>query len=474
MKGKLTRLASVAVIITGLLSGCADSQTPSSSEAASTTAAPQSSSSEQSAEPAEPVTITLWHSMSDEAGVLMDELVQEFNNGIGAEKKITVEAIFQGAYSDSTSKLRTILQNDQKDELPDVMQIDATGIVDYLSTDYKYTVDDALASDPDYDLSQLLEVPLKTWNYYDMQLGLPFASSTTVMFYNKTMLDAAGVTQAPTTFQEIIDLAAKLPAKSADGADLYAYAQVPNTPTLANWIGQMKGTSANASYALDMLNGHQGNPTKLICDSEGTLATFLTEWKKMYDQGALYNQSSGLGDIFVAEQLALYTGSSSNLSTLLTMIGDKFELGCAYFPRVNADANFGATVSGSGMFMFNKGDEAKTGAAWEFVKFLASADVQAKFSTGTGYFPSNKGSFEVDTYKDYVAAYPQFEVSVNQVNETSPDLMGITIGPSWDFYMEIQNQISTMLDSGASVDDTVNSMASALNGLLEQYNNSNS
>lgn len=473
MKKRLALVTAVIVLI-GILGGCASTTndpSPSNSDSPSPAAA---SPETESPVPSEPVQITLWHSMSDEAGELMETLVSEFNNGIGMEKGIEVESVFQGAYSDSTAKLRTILQNDQRDQLPDVMQIDATGMVDYQATEYKYTVDDALENDPSFDMSQFLEVPLMNWNYNGVQLGMPFSSSTTVMYYNKTMLDAAGVTQAPTTFQEIIDLADKLPGKTDDGNDIWAYAAVPNTPSLANWIGQIKGTDIDASYVVDNQNGRSASATKLVCDTEGTLSTFMTEWKKMYDAGALLNQSSNISDLFIAGQLALYTTSSSNLSTLLTVTDGKFELGCAYFPRVNSDANYGATVSGSGMFMFDKGDAAKTAAAWEFEKYLVSPDVQAVFSTGTGYFPANKDSYQTNAYTSYVSQYPQMEIGVNQVNETSVDMVGVTVGPSWDFYMEMMNQISSGLESGSSAEEITDSVASTLNGILDQYNKSNS
>lgn len=467
MKRKGLSLVMAGALLAGALAGCSTSS-PSASTPDATSTSPVSSST-----PAEPVKLTLWHSMTDDAGPLIDGFVRDFNAGIGKEKGIEVEAIFQGSYSDATTKLRAILQNDQKDQLPDVMQIDSTGIVDYMSTDYSYTVDEALADDPDYDLDGLLEVPLVNWNYNGVQLGMPFSSSTTVLYYNKTMLEAAGFKSAPTTFQGIIDIAAKLPKQNAVGAAVSAYAGVPNSPSLANWIGQMPGTSTDASYLVDSKNGRAGAVTKLVCDGEGTLLTFLTEWKKMYDAGAVLNQSDGLSDMFIAGQLAFLSASSSNLNTLLTSVGENFEIGSAYLPRVDDKSNYGATVSGSGMFMFDKGDDAQKAASWEFTKYLLSADVQAAFSTGTGYFPSTKAAFETDTYKTYAAKNPQFEIAVKQVNETSPDMLGITIGPSWDFYMEIQNQTSAMLDSGTDPAAAATEMASVLNGILEQYNRSN-
>lgn len=424
-------------------------------------------------DPARPVTISFWHSMTDEAGTEFENYIKEFNSTLGTEKGIIVESVFQGQYSDATAKLRPLLQNKQGDRLPDVMQIDATGIVDYLNTEYAFTVDDALALDTAYDLSQIIEAPLKAWNYGGRQLGIPVSASTTVMYYNKTLLDAAGVDAPPSTFDGIIEAARRLPAVNANGQKITAFAQMPNSPLLANWIGQIPGRGADASYIVDKRNGRDATATKLVCDTEGTLLAFLSAWKGMYDAGALLNVSDGLNNLFLAQQTVFLTASTSNLSSLLIQIDNRFELGCAYFPRINQSSNFGATVSGAALFMFNKGDSVKTAAAWELVKFMSSAPVQARFSVATGYMPVNTGSYAEGIYTDYAARYPQAEVGSGQLSETSADLMGITVGPSRNFYMEIMNQVSAMLNENKEPELTVSSMAAALNLLLDDYTAAN-
>jgi sn-glycerol 3-phosphate transport system substrate-binding protein len=420
-------------------------------------------------DPANPVTISFWHSMTDDAGMEFENYIKEFNATLGAEKGIIVESVFQGQYSDATAKLRPLLQNKQGDRLPDVMQIDATGVVDYLNTEYAFTVDDALAVDGAYDLNQIIQAPLKAWSYGGRQLGIPVSASTTVMYYNKTLLDAAGIDRPPSTFDGIIETAGKLPALNANGQKITAFAQMPNSPLLANWIGQIPGQDAEASYIVDKRNGRDGTASKLVCDTEGTLLSFLRAWKRMYDAGALLNVSDGLNNLFLTQQIAFLTASTSNLSSLLTQIDNRFELGCAYFPRIDQASNFGATVSGAALFMFNKGDQVKTAAAWELVKFMSSAPIQARFSVATGYMPVNAGSYAEEIYTAYAARYPQTEVGSGQLNETSPDLMGITIGPSRDFYMEIMNQVSAMLTENKDPELAASSTAAALNLLLEDY-----
>ena len=420
-----------------------------------------------------PVTIRFWHSAADDAGLAFDTYVREFNATVGAEKQIIVEAVFQGQYADATAKLRPLLQTRQTNTLPDVMQIDATGVVDYLNTDYAYTVDEAIAADRNYDLGQIMEAPLKAWNYGGRQLGLPVAASTHVMYYNKTILEAAGIASPPTTFDEITAVSGRLPAVNVNNQRLTAFAQQPNSPLLANWIGQIPGRSSGSSYVVDKRNGRDGDAAKLVCDTEGTLLTFLRSWKAMYDSGALLNVSDGLNNLFLTQQIVFLTSSTSSLMSLINQVGGRFEIGCAFYPRINNSANYGAAVSGSALFMFNKGDSAKTQAAWEFVKYMCSANVQARFAAATGYTPVNSGSVNERTYIDYVTRYPQALVGTRQLAETSPDMMGIIVGPSRNFYMEIVNQVSVMLEQRRTPEETVTSMARSLNLLLDDYAEAN-
>lgn len=432
-------------------------------------------SSEPSTAPASavPVRISFWHSMADDAGRAFETFAGEFNRGPGAEKNIVVEAVFQGQYADATAKLRPLLQSGQAEALPDVMQIDSTGVVDYQHTEHAYTVDDALKADPSYDLNQIISAPLRAWNYGGRQLGLPVSASTTVMYYNKTLLDAAGVSSPPTTFDEIIEASRLLPPQNADGRKLTAFAQIPNSPLLANWIGQLPGPDADSSYLVNNRNGRDGSADRLVCDTEGTLLEFLTAWKTLYDAGAVLNLSDGLNNLFLTQQICFLTASTSNLAGLLNQIDGRFELGCAYFPRIHDGARFGAAVSGSALFMFNKGNAAKTAAAWEFVKFMTSADIQARLAAATGYMPVNTASSDEDVYAAYLTANPQAETGAQQLAETSPDMLNVTVGPSRDFYMETMNQISAMLTGNKSPEEGAASMAAVLNLMLEDYAEAN-
>ncbi|MEU9452182.1 extracellular solute-binding protein [Streptomyces sp. NPDC048277] len=98
---------------------------------------------------------------------------------------------------------------------PDLAQIGS--YADYAAAGKLYEAGDLLSIPVQADFpSQLAEAG--QWNH--AQYGIPFAASTRVLFYNKTLFAKAGITTAPTTWK---DLAADAEALKAQGVT-YPYA----------------------------------------------------------------------------------------------------------------------------------------------------------------------------------------------------------------------------------------------------------
>ncbi|MEU9382348.1 extracellular solute-binding protein [Streptomyces sp. NPDC048279] len=98
---------------------------------------------------------------------------------------------------------------------PDLAQIGS--YADYAAAGDLYEAGDLLSIPVQADFpSQLAEAG--QWNH--AQYGIPFAASTRVLFYNKTLFSEAGITTPPTTWNE---LAADAKALKADGVR-YPYA----------------------------------------------------------------------------------------------------------------------------------------------------------------------------------------------------------------------------------------------------------
>ena len=412
--------------------------------------------SAQSAElGSEPVTITFWHSASDEAGVLVDKYVKEFNET--NDKQITVEAVYQGQYSDAATLMKTVISAENYSELPNIMQLDATGKVDYYNSGRALTIDEAQEQFGETITDGIFDTVLANWQYSGAQLGMPFATSTTITYCNMDLLAQAGWSECPTSFTDIIKLSADMKAAGIEAA---AYGTVPNTPTLANWLGQM------GSYLVNNKNGTDGMATALDCVDNGALRDFLAAWKEMYDAGAVENTSLSTNQ-FVAGEVAVFTSSSSNLASVLSKVDGAFEVGVANFIRVNDDVPYGATASGSCLVLFKDDEnELKEQAAWEFLKYMISDAVQCDFAAGTGYTVAKPS----ETWDAFIAdGHEQYDTGRQQLSITSPEMRSVTVGPSVDFYNAIMSGVGAMLENGTDPDTAAAELADTLQGLLDNW-----
>lgn len=188
---------------------------------------------------------------------------------------------------------------------------------------------ESLAGENAYDLGQIVESTRLSQTYKGKMIGMPFNSSTILLYYNKTAFEEAGIAQPPKDIDEMVADAPLLLKKDASGnVTRWAFSGVPTTYELCAWLGQQNGLS----LICDQNNGHDGIPTKVLFDENGTMETFLAKWKRLYDTGALENATSGVTASFASGRTTMMLASTSQLTTVLDMVGNRFEVGVAYLP----------------------------------------------------------------------------------------------------------------------------------------------
>lgn len=413
------------------------------------------------------ITITWWHSNSGVIGEAADALVEKFNRTIGEEDGIYVEAIYQGSANDTLTKVRTVAQAGDSSMLPDLVQLDSTGVVDMAGNESLYYVED-LAADQGEDLSFVLDHALESMKYRGKVIGLPFNASTLLFYYNRTLFDQLGL-EAPRTLDDLIKAAPALIARDDKGnVTRYAIASVPTTYELCSFIGMQHGLS----YITDMSNGHDGTPTRTLFEEDGTLHDFLVKWKELYETGGLNNLTSGVSAEFAAGRTASMLASTSNLTSVQEAVGRRFELGVGNVPMVDEDATGGVNLSGGALFTFHK-DAQKKKAVWTFMKYLTSAQAQLEWHIATGYLPVNKDTYTMQEYIDHTQANPLFKVASDQLLASNAKVTGLWIPNAYQVYYSFQAGIRSMLEEGRDVDETVSALADEIDGYLDEYHSIN-
>lgn len=402
-------------------------------------------------------TISFWHSMGGVNGQAIDTLVQKFNDE--NEYGITVEAEYQGSYDDALNKLKSAQIGNMGADLVQVYEIGTRFMIE---SGWIVPMQSMVNAD-EYDTSVLEPNLAAYYTINNMLYSMPFNSSTPLMYYNKDMFDAAGITEIPDSLEAIAEVGDKL----LDGG-----AQEVMSLGIYGWFFEQFIGKQGLEYANNG-NGRTEAATAVAFDENGAVANILTEWKNLYDLGYAPNVGkggdAGLAD-FSAGKSAITLGSTASLKQILQDVDGKFEVGTAYFPKVKSTDEGGVSIGGASLWALDNNDPKKLRATWEFVKFLISPESQAFWNAETGYFPVNVDAHDEDVFKENIAKYPQFETAIDQLHDSAPQYAGALLIVFSEARAIVESEIESMLNGNETVDEAVDSMASQINSAIEEYN----
>ena len=402
-------------------------------------------------------TISFWHSMGGVNGQAIDTLVQKFNDE--NEYGITVEAEYQGSYDDALNKLKSARIGNMGADLVQVYEIGTRFMIE---SGWIVPMQSMVNAD-EYDTSVLEPNLAAYYTIDDMLYSMPFNSSTPLMYYNKDMFDAAGITEIPDSLEAIAQIGDKL---------LDSGAQEVMSLGIYGWFFEQFIGKQGLEYANNG-NGRTEAATAVAFDENGAAANILNEWKNLYDLGYAPNVGkggdAGLAD-FSAGKSAITLGSTASLKQILQDVDGKFEVGTAYFPKVKSTDEGGVSIGGASLWALDNNDPKKLRATWEFVKFLISPESQAFWNAETGYFPVNVDAHDEDVFKENIEKYPQFETAIDQLHDSAPQYAGALLSVFSEARAIVESEIESMLNGNETVDEAVDSMASQINDAIEEYN----
>ena len=402
-------------------------------------------------------TISFWHSMGGVNGQAIDTLVQKFNDE--NEYGITVEAEYQGSYDDALNKLKSAQIGNMGADLVQVYEIGTRFMIE---SGWIVPMQSMVNAD-EYDTSVMESNLAAYYTINDMLYSMPFNSSTPLMYYNKDMFDAAGITEIPDSLEAIAQIGDKL---------LDSGAQEVMSLGIYGWFFEQFIGKQGLEYANNG-NGRTEAATAVAFDENGAAANILNEWKNLYDLGYAPNVGkggdAGLAD-FSAGKSAITLGSTASLKQILQDVDGKFEVGTAYFPKVKSTDEGGVSIGGASLWALDNNDPKKLRATWEFVKFLISPESQAFWNAETGYFPVNVDAHDEDVFKENIEKYPQFETAIDQLHDSAPQYAGALLSVFSEARAIVESEIESMLNGNETVDEAVDSMASQINDAIEEYN----
>ncbi len=340
------------------------------------------------------VQVTFWHSFGGGGGDSLNAIIADFE---AANPGIDIVPEHIGNYNDIVAKLQAAIPANRG---PDAVILEVTR--------YGLFADNGVLM----DLTPLLDAdPLKA-NLFDFarEVGVydgknyivPFNNSTPVLYYNRTLLDQAGLTEEPAlkTFDDLLAVSRTVTEKL--GADGIYGMTAPGQ--FARWGLIM----SNDSDLIDSVSGD------ILIDAPNTIEAY--EWMSALVNEHKVASPDGVTDedlgeaAFVSGKSAIMFGSTGNYGDFVEALGDALQvrpMPCNKVCRV--------PIGGAGIGILASAEAEVQAAAYKFVSYAASPEANAKWFAATGYMPINVKTAEQPVAAEALASQPGIRVAIDQL-----------------------------------------------------------
>ena len=365
--------------------------------------------------------IEFWHAFTGRLGELVAEQVETFNN---SQSDYVVTASHKGNYSET---LNAGIAAFRAGEQPDILMVFEVGTATMMSAEgaikpvYEVMADAGAEFDSDAYIGSVK-------GYYTTEdgqmLSLPFNSSTPVLWVNRDALEAAGI-DPDTDLSTWTKVGETLDALKAAGHEC------PMTTAWQSWI-HLENLSAyhDVPFATKE-NGFGGVDTELAFNSPLQVKHIQTmgDWAK--DGKFIYagRRNEG-GANFRAGECALFTESSAGYAGIKEEAQFAFDVRPLPYWEDAEGAPQNTIIGGASLWvMAGQTDEEYKGVA-EFLNFLSSPEIQAKWHQDTGYLPITSPAADLTKEQGFYEANPGTDVAVVQMTAKEPtaNSKGIRLG----------------------------------------------
>ena len=404
--------------------------------------------------------ITWWHAMGGQLGETVNKIAEDFN---ASQDEYKITPVYKGSYEETlTAGIAAFRAGEQ----PNVMQVFDAGAATVIGAKgATIPVQDLLADNGvDFDINDYIAGVRYFYADSDgKMIGMPFNSSTPILYYNVDALEAAGVTP-PKTWEEFQSTTA--PALKDAGYIALSQSHLP-------WIFTENFMSRhNLPFATNN-NGYDGTDTKILVNNDAIKAHFtaVSEWK---NDGLFEWYGTGWGDNakpFEEGKVAMWLGSSGSFGGLLQKdLGFEFSaVELPYWEAVTAEPTQ-TFIGGAALFAMSGKSAEENKATAEFFRFLTAPETQYFWHQETGYVPITEAAYEAAKTDGHYDRFPAAEVGVNQLQAKAGDN---TKGYRMGFYVQIRDimnrEYGRILTGETDVETAFETIEAEANDLLARF-----
>ncbi len=351
-----------------------------------------------------PANLTMWTYYNGAQKEEMDFLVQEFNDTVGVEEKIIVEAVSKGSVTDLEDSISA--SADGKTGSTPLPNLAAA----YSDTAFGYYQKGLLADFRPYLTNEEYEryIPgyAEEGNFGKdaTMMIFPIAKSTEVLTLNETAWEPFAKDLGITTDQ----------LSTWEGLAKTAKAYYEWTDAMTEEPNDGKAFFGRDSFANYMLIGSYQLGHELYSNQNGSFSidadrdTMRRLWDNYYVpyiSGYYLEDGKFRSDDLMTGRIIAYVGSSSGGAYTPDQVvyddGHTEDIACRILALPNfEDTTPCAVQQGAGMIMFSSDERTKEACA-TFLKWLTAKEQNIRFSSASGYLPVTKEANDMDVIRGY-------------------------------------------------------------------------
>ena len=245
-------------------------------------------------------------------------------------------------------------------------------------------------------------------------LSLPFNASTPVLWVNRDAMSAAGV-DPDTDLSTWQNVDATLTALKAGGEEC------PLVTAWQSWIHLENFSAYHDVPFASKDNGFAGVDTELMLNGEAQIAHLSAMGQWAQDGKFIYTGRRNEGGAnFRAGECALFTESSAGYAGISSEAEFDFDVRPLPYWEGVGNSPQNTIIGGASLWVMEGHEDDAYKGAGQFLSFLSSSDVQAKWHQDTGYLPITAEASVATKAAGFYEANPGTEVAEIQMTANAP------------------------------------------------------
>lgn len=393
--------------------------------------------------------------------IAVDGPLTEVIDGYAAEfMEANPGVVINPTYTGSYTQTRETILTEGMDPVVDVAVMLATDLYSFIEEGTIIPLDDFISEE------QLNDTFTALWENSLDETGtiwsVPFQRSTPVLYYNADLFAENGF-EVPRNNEEMLEIAQALTTDERAGL------LIPVAGGFPIWMYQSFVNAYGEPITLPEEPETVNFSSEAALDALDYLVRLGTEYGVGPEGGSAWGDTP---TAFTAGNAAMIYHTTGSLTSILN--NADFEVGVAFTPSgppTDDGTGYGTPMGGGNLYIFDDGtkSEDELAAAWAWVEFLSSPEVQSDWGVQSGYIAARTSAWDVEPLASQITEFPQYAVARDQLAYATMEFA------SWrtiDIQNIINSTLSRILSGEASLDEAqavLDEAQAQIDSLLAEY-----